>query len=130
MIKRFIAYLKALGRKRKTYSMAIVRRYTDANGAFVGELYLLGTFAGILGYQMIGVSLDTLPLEAKHPNTFDLDIENDFLKPMTKYCIRVGAIDPADNENVRKHVASLFKTGKIEFQIQNRFIEHILGKKA
>src|SRR5260221_10981068 len=85
------AYIKGPFRPKKTYSMTIVRRYADANGSYVGELYLLGLFMGTLQYSMIGVSLDTLPLEAKNVMSFELDVENDFLKPMPKGCVRVGA---------------------------------------
>ena|SRR5260221_8240130 len=123
-----IAWLKGLWRGPKTYSMAIVRRYADANGSFVGELYLLGTFAGVLQYSMIGVSLDTLPFEAKDVGSFDLDVEHDFLVPMAEGCVRVGAQDPKDNDAVRSHVKDLAREGTIVLQIQNRFVEHVLRK--
>lgn len=109
--------------------MAIVRRYTDANGSFVGELYVLGSFGGVLGYQMIGMSLDTLPFDVKDVPAFDLDVEHDFLKPMPEGCVRVGAQDPRDDTAVRTHVAKLAKTGRIALQIQNRFVEHVMSKK-
>jgi hypothetical protein len=114
----------------KTYSLAIVRRYIDANGSFVGELYLLGSFAGVLGYQMIGVSLDTLPFDAHEIIAFDLDTENDFLKPMSNDCVRVGAQDPQDNDSVRGHVARLARTGRLALQVQNRFVEYVMERKA
>jgi hypothetical protein len=114
-------------RKRKAYSLAIVRRYTDANGSFVGELYLLGTFAGVLGFQQIGMSLDTLPFDCQNGvPSFDLDTEHDFLFPMPSGCVRVGAQDPRDTPIVRKHVAKLATEGSIALQVQNRFIEHVL----
>jgi hypothetical protein len=106
--------------------MAIVRRYCDANGSFIGELYLLGTFAGVLGYQQIGMSLDTLPFDAKNVIAFDLDTEHDFLFPMPSGCVRVGAQDPRDTGAVRKHVAKLAAEGRIALQVQNRFIEHVM----
>jgi len=108
-----VAWLRGLLFGRKTWSMAIVRRYADANGSFVGELYLLGTFAGILQYSMIGVSLDTLPFEAHEIQSFDLDVENDFLSPMPGNCVRVGASQPGDNDLVRSHVARLGREGTI-----------------
>jgi hypothetical protein len=115
----------------KTYSLAIVRRYTDANGSFVGELYLLGTFAGILGYQMIGVSLDTLPFDCQNGvPSFDLDTEHHFLDAMPVGCVRVGASDPQDNDAVRDNVRRLAETGKITLTVSNRFIEHVMQSKG
>jgi len=113
---------------RKTWSMAIVRRYADANGAYVGELYLLGTFAGVLQYSMIGVSLDTLPFTVREVAAFDLDVWHDFLHPMPEGCVRVGAQDPRDNDVVRANVARLAREGAIHLQVQNRFIERVLGE--
>ena len=124
----FYYIVRAWLKPRKTWSMAIVRRYTDANGSFVGELYLLGTFFGVLQYQMIGVSLDTLPFETKEIRSFDLDTENDFLHPMPEGCVRVGALDPRDNDAVRANVARLAGEGTICLQVQNRFVEHVLSK--
>jgi hypothetical protein len=127
MFDRIISFVKSLfKRKRKAYSLAIVRRYTDANGSFVGELYLLGTFAGVLGFQQIGMSLDTLPFDAKDVTAFDLDTEHDFLFPMPEGCVRVGAQDPKDTNAVKKHVAKLATEGRIALQVQNRFVEHVM----
>jgi hypothetical protein len=129
MLDRIVGFIRSLfKRRRKAYSMAIVRRYTDANGSFVGELYLLGTFAGVLGYQQIGMSLDTLPFDARDVAAFDLDTVNDFLVPMPGQCVRVGAQDPRDNDAVRRHVARLATDGSIALQVQNRFIEHVLER--
>jgi hypothetical protein len=133
MINKLISLIKRLltWHAPRTYSLAIVRRYTDANGSFVGELYLLGSFAGVLGYQMIGVSLDTLPFDCQNgAPSFDLDTDNDFLSPMPVGCLRVGAQDPRDNDAVRAHVARLAREGKLSLQVQNRFIERVLGHGA
>lgn len=130
LIDFVVAWVKGVCGKHKTYSMAIVRRYADANGSFVGELYLLGSFAGVLGYQMIGVSLDTLPFEPTSVSSFDLDVEHDFLAPMPEGCVRVGAQDPQDNDTVRAHVARIAREGSIVLQVQNRFVEHVMSKKA
>jgi hypothetical protein len=131
MIDRFISLIKRLlGIKPRTYSFAVIRRYTDANGSFVGELYLLGTFAGVLGYSMIGVSLDTLPFDCQNGvEGFDLDLEHDFLAPMAPGCVRVGAQDPRDNDAVRARVARLAREGTISLQVQNRFIEHVMQER-
>lgn len=128
MLKQLYNYIRSLF-KRKTYSMAIVRRYTDANGSFVGELYLLGTFMGILQYQMIGVSLDTLPFDCQNgAPSFDLDVERDFLAPMPEGCVRVGSQDPAWNDAVRTNVARIAREGRICLQVQNRFVEHVMSR--
>lgn len=124
-----LQWVKGLFGPKKVHSMAIVRRYTDANGAFVGELYLLGSFAGILGYQQVGMSLDTLPFDCQNGvPPFDLDVENDFLKPMPEGCVRVGAQRPEDNEAVRASIQRIAKGSRITLQVQNRFVEHVLGK--
>jgi hypothetical protein len=124
------SWVRVLPVTRLVYSLAIVRRYTDANGSFVGELYLLGSFAGVLGYQMIGVSLDTLPFDCQNGvPSFDLDTEHHFLDAMPVGCVRVGATDPQNNDAVRENVARLAKTGRIELKIQNRFIEHVMQSK-
>jgi len=128
MMAKLISWLKKLFVARKTYSMVIVRRYCDANGAFVGELYLLGTFCGVLQYNMIGVSLDTLPFSASQVTGFDLDVEHDFLRPMPEGCVRVGAQDPQNNDAVRANVGRIAREGTIVLQVQNRFIERVLGK--
>ncbi len=125
-----MAWLDQLLNGRKIWSMAVVRRYCDANGAFVGELYLLGAQgAGPLEYRMIGVSLDTLPFAPKKVETFDLDTGRDFLAPMAEGMLRVGALDPRDNDAVREMVAQLARTGVIALQVQNRFVEHIMQQR-
>ncbi len=105
-----------------------MRRYADANGSFVGELYLLGTFAGVLQYSMIGMSLDTLPFTVHEVTAFDLDVQHDFLAPMPEGCVRIGAQDPRDDMAVRANVARLAREGSIALQVQNRFVEHVMGR--
>lgn len=130
MLTRLIDYIIKLF-SNKTYSLAIVRRYTDANGAYVGELYLLGTFCGVLGYNQIGMSLDTLPFDCSlGVAQFKLDTKGDFLQPMPENTVRVGAQDPRDTPAVREHVGRLSRRAKIQLIIQNRFVEHVLSKSA
>jgi hypothetical protein len=110
--------------------LAIVRRYADANGSYVGELYMEQEQGGINSYRMIGASLDTLPLDWKEgPGwcRFDLDTKNDFLRPPTPTMVRVGALDPRDNDGVRRMVAGLPKRG-MTLVVQNRFIERVLER--
>jgi hypothetical protein len=113
----------------KPVKLAIVRRYADANGSYVGELYMEGNIAGVSAYRMIGVSLDTLPIDAVKLETWRLDTLNDFLVPMSPETIRVGAIDPKDNDSVRKMVRKLPRKN-MTLIIQNRFIEHVLENKV
>lgn len=114
----------------KPVRLAIVRRYADANGSYVGELYLEQEHKGIRSYNMIGASLDTLPLDWKDAPewvTFGLDTRNDFLVPPTVAMVRVGALDPKDNDRVHKMVAKLPRRN-MTLVIQNRFIERVLGE--
>jgi len=107
---------------RKPVRLAIVRRYQDANGNYVGELYME---TEKLGYGMIGVSLDSMPLEVGtlHNMSSWLDTYNDFLAYMPENRIRVGSLDPADNDSVRCMVAGLPRKG-MTLTVQNGFIEH------
>ena len=116
--------------------LAIVRRYQDANGNYVGELYLDRTMRfrnGIVtGFTMVGMSLDSFPLNATKlwpsEQYYAIDTRNDFLAPMPLNRIRVGAIDPKDNDRVRRMVRWL-PIWRMEVTIQNRFVEHILERK-
>jgi hypothetical protein len=110
-----------------------VRRYQDANGSYVGELYLYETVTRrhdmVTGYQMIGASLDTLPLDMVNETTvFALDTGNDFLAPMPPMTVRVGATEPKDNDSVRRMVRKLPRRN-MTLIVQNRFIEHVMDAK-
>lgn len=125
------AWFRGLLFGRKTYNIAIVRRYTDANGSYVGELYLWDTFCGVLSYNQIGMSLDTLPFDCQNESHWlyiggHLDTDNDFLTPMTPLTVRVGAQDPQHNDAVRSRVGRLAREGRILLQVRNRFIEHVM----
>ena len=117
---------------RTPVHLAIVRRYVDANGSFVGELYKYDTFAGVGTYRLVGCSLDTLPFDmgslslADEPNA--LDLLHDFLAPMPANTLRVGATTPADNESVRQMIGKLSRKN-IRLVIQNKFIEHVLERR-
>jgi hypothetical protein len=111
--------------------LAVVRRYTDANGHYVGELYMEQERCGISAYEMIGASLDSLPLEYTGNETegFTLDAEHDFLYlPMQQNTLRVGGLTPLDDIAIRRSVFSL-RYRPIELKVQNRFIERILASK-
>lgn len=108
--------------------LAIVRRYRDANGSNVGELYIEQERGGVRTYNMVGMSLDTLPFELSRPIGLSggtLDTDNDFLAPMPNYRVRVGALSPQDNDSVREMVARLPRR-RMTLTVQNRFIEHVL----
>lgn len=109
--------------------LAIVRRYADANGSYVGELYLEQKNKHFTGYTMIGASLDTLPLDlgVEQTTVFALDTKNDFLVPMPSMTLRVGALDPRDNKNVQRMVRKLPRY-RMTLVVQNRFIERVLGE--
>lgn len=111
--------------------LAIVRRYADANGAYVGELYMEYIVCGMSGYRMIGYSLDTLPFTLAPCQRLGhhLDIRNDFLAPMPRWTVRVGALEPEDNDSVRRMVARLPRR-RLIVTIQNRFIEQVMRSPA
>lgn len=133
-----IGWIKGFFR-RDPVKLVIVRRYQDANGSYVGELYMYEIvhrkYDTIKGYRMIGVSLDTLPLDImdrnKHTDhereSFHLDTLNDFLAPIPGDTVRVGALDPIENDSVRQMMASLPRCRMFLF-VQNRFIERVLSK--
>ena len=117
---------------RAPVRLAIVRRYQDANGNYIGELYMEREHKGISGYDMIGVSLDSMPLGVAGNETmidWTLDTRNDFLVPLTiGNVVRVGAQEPKDNDNVRRMIARLPRK-RMSLIVQNRFIEYVLDKK-
>jgi hypothetical protein len=112
--------------------LAIVRRYQDAQGHNVGELYLYGVFAGVGSCRMIGCSLDSLPLDLTALSLLDepdaLDLEHDFLAPMAVNTLRVGAAEPKDNDAIRNIIRRIPRRN-IRIVLQNRFVEHILERK-
>jgi len=109
-----------------TVRLAIVRKYTDANGAYIGELYL--ELPDKHGYRMIGVSLDSLPLDYPGGKKWRLDTSNDFLAPLPRNVVRVGAVDPGNNDFIRDYVQHLPRWD-MSLMVQNRFIEHVLEGK-
>lgn len=122
MLRCIWLYLVSLVSPRHV-RLAIVRRYADANGNYVGELYMDN---GHGSYGMIGASLDSLELNADgltlHAGEM-LDTRNDFLAFMPMRSVRVGALDPVDNDNVRRMIADLPRRN-MTMIIHNGFIEH------
>jgi len=112
---------------RRIVRLAIVRKYADANGNYIGELYIEREHKGISGYDMIGVSLDSMPLGTVAPVGWTLDTRNDFLAPMlVPNVIRVGALEPSDNDGVRRMMGKLPRRC-MTLVVQNRFIQDILS---
>lgn len=132
VLSRLLDFLRSLVYRTPVH-LAIVRRYQDANGSYVGELYMEYIIHGMSGYRMIGVSLDTFPLDATRllegEPYYAIDTDNDFLQPMPPVRIRVGAMDPQDNDRVRRMVGKLPRR-HMSFIIQNRFIEHVMEKQC
>jgi hypothetical protein len=131
MLTKFYTWLRGLFDSSPIH-LAIARRYQDANGHYIGELYMYSTFAGVGTYRLVGCSLDSLALDltslslGDEPDT--LDLEHDFLAPMAANTLRVGAAEPEDNEAVRKMIGKLPRRN-IRLVIQNRSIERILEGK-
>lgn len=110
--------------------LVICRKYLDANGRYIGELYAQsGTQFGVRGLVMIGVSLDSLALDCTEGQPTCLDTYNDFLAPMPDDVIRVGALEPTKTEGVRKAVRALPKK-HMRILLQNRFIESVMSAPA
>ena len=130
MLTRLFTWVRNLF-SRTPVHLAVVRRYRDANGHFIGELYMYGVFAGVGSYRMVGCSLDSFPLELGSLSLGDepaaLDLAHDFLAPMAANRLRVGAAEPKDNEQVRRLIGRLPRRS-IRLVIQNRFIEHVLDR--
>lgn len=101
-------------------NLAIVRRYVDMNGRFIGELYLNGT--------MIGASQDNLPLEYKGGRLWFLDTWRSFLSPLTWRTVRVGGTAPDNDKATRRKVRWLvpFST---RLRVENRFVDDIVKAK-
>lgn len=106
--------------------LVICRKYLDANGRFVGELYAQQSVGGL---TMIGVSLDSLALGATEGQPDYLDTNNDFLALMPDNVIRVGAMEPLNTLAVRLAVRKMPKK-HMRILLQNRFIESVMEGKA
>ncbi len=129
VLKRFLLWLGWLC-DFSPVKLAVVRRYRDANGHNVGELYLFepampGRRAA---FNMIGASLDNLPFDYAGGRMWRLDTKHDFLAPMPPDTIRVGAVEPQDNDAVCRRVNRLPRWNMTVI-LQNRFVEYVLEGK-
>lgn len=100
-------------------SLAIVRRYVDMNGRYIGELYLNGT--------MIGASQDNLPLDYQGGYFWFLDTWRSFLAPLTWRTVRVGGTEPKTDKWTRRKVRWLFPFS-VKLRVENRFATEVAGK--
>lgn len=124
MLEKLKAKMYALFH-RETVNLTVVRRYTDARGRFIGELYMGEGRPAV----QIGMSCDTMPFSAGDDNPpqtpFRLEFNGDFLSPMDAGGLRVGAQEPAHNEAVRQ-IVSKRRYCKLSVRVFNRFIEHVM----
>ena len=104
---------------RTPCNLDIVRRYQDAQGHNVGELYRDGV---CIGYSLDSFPLDTVSLLLQYDT---LDLEHEFLVPMLPNRIRVGSMEPTHNDAVREMIARIPRKN-IRITFQNRFVEHVL----
>lgn len=106
--------------------LTIVRRYVDAQSNFIGELYMgEGREA-----KMIGMTCDSLPFDMSmgHADIRScFDFAHDFTDPMGAGVIRVGSLEPANNETVR-NIVSLRRYCPLRVTVLNRFVEHVMEK--
>jgi len=119
MISRLRAVLYAMLHPGQV-ELVVVRRYPDAQGRFIGELYL--------DNRMIGMSCDTMPFDAMAANGSRVSVEfdRDFLAPMAENRLRVGSMEPGENEAVRRRVARM-RYCDLRISVMNRFVEHVIG---
>jgi hypothetical protein len=130
-MKHFLSMLRALWfvalHPFDTFKLTIVRRYADAQGNYIGELYE-GDGATA---RMIGASCDNWPLDADvsplpmHPR---ICWSKSFLDPLPKNTLRVGAMEPQDNEDVQAYIAAR-RFAPLRVTVLNRFVEYVLDKK-
>lgn len=98
--------------------LAIVRRYVDMNGRYIGELYLNGV--------MIGASQDNLPLDYAGGRLWLLDTWRSFLAPLTWRTVRVGGTEPANDKIARRRVRWLLPFST-KLRVENNFVADLTG---
>jgi hypothetical protein len=104
--------------------LTVVRRYADAQKNFIGELYE----GDGRDARMIGASCDNWPLNADSsplPHNPRLCWQQDFLAPLPKNTLRVGAMEPENNKSVQDYIA-IRRFSVIRITVLNRFVEYIL----
>lgn len=107
-----------------TLELTIVRRYADAQGHYIGELYK----GKDRDAHMIGASCDNWPLNANTHALLDkpsLCWRYSFLDPLPGNTLRVGSFDPKDNARVQTYIA-MHRFNRVNIVVLNRFVEHVL----
>lgn len=77
---------------------------------------------------MIGMTCDTMPFNAGNepkPTRCRIEFHRDFTAPMLPDGLRVGSLEPRDNEYVRETVA-LRQYCTLRVTVLNRFVERVL----
>ena len=108
-------------------SLTIVRRYVDAQGHYIGELYV-SEVEGTLAH-MIGATCDNLPLNADIATRFTQPVicySYSFLDPLPANTARIGAFEPSLNAIVQEYIA-LRRFNRMRVIVHNRFVEHVMG---
>jgi hypothetical protein len=106
-------------------SLTIVRRYVDAQGNYIGELYEGADRTA----HMIGATCDNLPLDADTTplkGTPRLCAMYSFLDPLPVNTLRVGAMEPMDHAGLQAYIC-LRRFNTLKIIVLNRFVEHIMG---
>lgn len=101
--------------------LTVVRRYVDAQGNFIGELYEGNDRAAM----MIGASCDNWPLDADArplPAHSSLCWKEQFTAPLPNNTLRVGAWDAKDNAKVQEYIA-IRRFCVLRVTVLNRFVE-------
>lgn len=108
----------------EVFHLTIVRRYADAQGNYIGELYE----GNGRDARMIGASCDNWPLNADTeplPGFPSVCWTHSFLEPMPKNTLRVGAMEPQDNAKVQAYIACR-RWLPLRVTVLNRFVEHVM----
>lgn len=107
--------------------LTIVRRYADAQGHYIGELYE-GNGRNAL---MIGASCDNFPLDQDtRPEMANPKIcwRHSFLEPLPENTVRVGSFEPQLNGFVQRYMARR-RFCITRLLVLNRFVEHVMEAK-
>lgn len=129
LMAQILGVIKAVGftilHPFDTFNVTVVRRYVDAQGHYIGELYDGDSRTA----RMIGYSCDNWPLDADvralpmHPRVC---WSKSFLDPLPSNTLRVGAMEPVDNADVQAYVA-MRRWCPLRIVVLNRFVEHVMG---
>jgi|ERR1019366_5139340 hypothetical protein len=110
------------------FSVTVVRRYVDAQGHYIGELYEGNSREA----RMIGASCDNWPLDAETkplPMMPTICYSKSFLEPLPPNTLRVGAMLPKDNAMVQAYVSAR-RWLPLRVTVLNRFVEHVMGDRV